>query len=85
MGMLDLLEVTDEERYRDLLKAFRAGCEAHLAWPDQPMEPFQIGRLLWKLNWIARHQPQWLTKSGEKHLPVFEAYETTGRVEKPPA
>ena len=85
MAMLDLLEATDEERYQELLRAFRAGYEAHTTWPDQPIEPFQIGRLLWKLNWIARHHARWLTPAVEKHQPVFENYERTGRVAKPPA
>jgi Ser/Thr protein kinase RdoA (MazF antagonist) len=84
MAMLDLLEVTDEERYGELLRAFRSGYEAHLEWPAEPIEPFQIGRLLWKLNWIAQHEAQCLTESVEAHLPVFVSYETTGRVAKPP-
>lgn len=84
MAMLDLLEATDEERYERLLRAFRAGYEAHLAWPDERIEPFQIGRLLWTLNWVAREEPEWLTESVERHLPVFELYEKTGRVRKPP-
>ncbi len=83
VAMLDLLEATDEGQYEKLLGAFRAGYEAHLAWPDEEMEPFQIGRLLWTLNWIARHEPEWLTDSVERHLPVFETYEKTGRVAKP--
>jgi Ser/Thr protein kinase RdoA (MazF antagonist) len=83
MAMLDLLEDTDDERYPGLLATFRSGYEAHLAWPDEPIEPFQIGRLLWKLNWIARHQPQWLAAATENHLPVFATFEKTGRVVKP--
>jgi len=55
--MLDLLETTGETRYGGLLAAFRRGYEAGMAWPDNPMEPFQIGRLLWKINWVARYQP----------------------------
>lgn len=84
MAMLDLIEGTDEERYPELLKAFRIGYEIDLAWPDEEIEPFQIGRLLWKLNWVARHQPQWLSLSVEQNLPVFETYERTGTVVKPP-
>ncbi len=84
MAMLDLLEATDEGRYAELLAAFRRGYEASMAWPDDPIEPFQIGRLLWKINWVARHQPQGLTSMVERHVPVFEQYERTGRVAKPP-
>jgi Ser/Thr protein kinase RdoA (MazF antagonist) len=60
MAMLDLLEDTDDGRYPVLLAAFRRGYTAQLAWPDEPIEPFQIGRLLWKINWVARRRPQQL-------------------------
>jgi len=85
MAMLDLLEDTDEERYAQLLPAFRRGYEAHLAWPENRIEPFQIGRLLWKINWVARRQPEWLANMVERHIPVFEHYERTGQVVRPPA
>lgn len=85
MAMLDLLETTGEARYLELLAAFRRGYEAHMAWPDDPIEPFQIGRLLWKINWVARHESKWLTSMVERHVPVFEHYEQTGQVVCPPA
>ena len=84
MAMLDLLEATDEARYAVLLTAFRRGYEAHLAWPDAAIEPFQLGRLLWKLNWIARHEPRWLAAAVERHVAVFEHYLRTGHVVRPP-
>lgn len=83
MAMLDLLEASDEAQYPNLLAAFRRGYVAHLAWPDDPIEPCQIGRLLWKINWVARHEPQWLANMVERHLPVFAHYEQTGRVVRP--
>jgi Ser/Thr protein kinase RdoA (MazF antagonist) len=85
MAMLDLLEATDEVRYAELLAAFRRGYQVHLEWPDDRIEPFQIGRLLWKINWVARHEPRWLTHMVERHVPVFGHYEQTGRVVRPPA
>jgi len=84
MAMLDLLEVTDEARYAVLLAAFRRGYEAGMAWPDDRIEPFQIGRLLWKINWVARFQPEGLASMVERHVPVFEQYEQTGQVARPP-
>jgi Ser/Thr protein kinase RdoA (MazF antagonist) len=84
MAMLDLLETTDETRYAELLAAFRRGYEAHMAWPEDAIEPFQIGRLLWKINWVARHQPQWLASTIERHIPVFEEYEQSGQIIRPP-
>ncbi len=83
MAMLDLLEATDEARYATLLSAFRCGYEAHLAWPDAAIEPFQLGRLLWKLNWIARDEPRWLADAVERHVAVFEHYLRTGHVVRP--
>jgi hypothetical protein len=80
MAMLDLLEVTDEARYATLLSAFRQGYEAHAAWPDDAIEPFQLGRLLWMLNWIARNEPRWFADAVERHVAVFEHYRRTGHV-----
>lgn len=84
MAMLDLLETTGEAGYPSLLAAFRRGYQAHMAWPDDPIEPFQMGRLLWKINWVARCEPQWLARMIERHVPVFEHYEQTGQVKLPP-
>ncbi len=85
MAMLDLLETAGDERYPVLLKSFRSGYQAHLPWPAEPIEPFQIGRMLWMLNWTARFEPSDLNDAVERHLPVFETYEKTGRVANPPA
>ena len=85
MAMLDLLEATNEAQYSKLFAAFRHGYQAHLAWPAAPIEPFQIGRLLWMINWVACHEPQGLMSTIERHVPVFEYYEHTGWVTRPPA
>ena len=31
-------------------------------------------------NDLTRNEPQWLTSMVERHVPVFEHYEQTGRV-----
>ncbi len=80
MGMLDLLEATDDERYPGLLAAFREGYEYHMPWTEDRIEPFQIGRLLWTINWVVRFDPKSLANKVERYLPVFEHYERTGRV-----
>ena len=56
MAMLDLLETVGEEQYHDLFKAFRRGYEVKMDWPGDPIGPFQVGRLLWKINWVARFE-----------------------------
>ena len=83
MAMLDLLETVGEENYPHLLQSFKNGYETNLKWPEEPIEPFQIGRLLWKLNWIARFQPGALMKAFEDYLPVFSIYERTGKITLP--
>ncbi|TFH05003.1 MAG: hypothetical protein E4H09_02725, partial [Spirochaetales bacterium] len=80
MAMLDLLEDTGTHRYRELLPEFRRGYESILPWPDGEMEIFQVGRLLWKVNWFARFQRQWLERFVKSHLPTFREYERTGIV-----
>jgi Ser/Thr protein kinase RdoA (MazF antagonist) len=80
MGMLDLLEETGDDEYPRLLAAFRRGYEACEKWPTDPIEPLQIGRLLWTLNWVARNQPKWTNYAIERHMPVFEEFERSGRV-----
>jgi Ser/Thr protein kinase RdoA (MazF antagonist) len=84
MAMLDLLEMVGDEAYPHLLTAFRHGYGAHLDWPGDPLEPFQIGRLLWKINWVARFQPEWLPNMVERHVPLFQHYQKTGQVICPP-
>jgi Ser/Thr protein kinase RdoA (MazF antagonist) len=90
MAMLDLLETTGEAHevgrptYAVLLAAFRRGYERLLTWPDARIEPFQIGRLLWKINWVARYQSNWLANAVERHAHVFAHYEQTGEVILPP-
>jgi hypothetical protein len=80
MAMLDLLETVGEESYPDLLKAFRRGYEAKMGWPEDPIEPFQVGRLLWKINWVARFEREYLGQMIERHVPVFEHFEKTGKL-----
>jgi len=84
MAMLDLLETMNDARYAELLAAFRRGYSAHLALPAERIEPFQIGRLLWKINWVARFKPQRLTNMVEQYVPVFATYAQSGRVVRPP-
>ena len=83
MAMLDLLETVGEARYPGLLAAFRRGYEGLLPWPADPIESFQIGRLLWKVNWFARRRPERLLAEVERHEPVFRHFEQTGLVRAP--
>jgi Ser/Thr protein kinase RdoA (MazF antagonist) len=80
MAMLDLLETVGETRYAVLLEAFQRGYQSLLTWPEARIEPFQIGRMLWMINWVARHQPEYIAGMVERHIPVFDHFERTGTV-----
>jgi len=83
MAMLDLLETVGEARYPALLRAFQLGYESLLGWPTDPIVPFQIGRMLWVINWVARFQPAYLTTMIDRHIPVFENCERSGKITLP--
>jgi hypothetical protein len=55
-----------------------------MPWPSDPIEPFQIGRLLWKFNWFARRRPQRLSGVIDQHMSLLQHYLSTGRVMRPP-
>jgi Ser/Thr protein kinase RdoA (MazF antagonist) len=57
MAMLDLFDDVGPAAYPPMLDAFRTGYTAVEPWPDADLLPFQIGRRIWVLNWIARHHP----------------------------
>ena len=80
MAMLDLLETVGEARYPALLGAFQHGYESFLSWPDDRIEPFQIGRMLWMLNWVARYEPEHLPNMIARYIPVFAHFDQTGEV-----
>lgn len=83
MAMLDLLETVGEESYPHLLSAFQNGYQSLLPWPQEPIEPFQIGRLLWVINWVAHYNPHHLSSMIARHIPVFKHYTQTGEITLP--
>ncbi len=81
MAMLDLAEEVGAEAYYNyLLPAFKAGYRTLLPWPDGDLELLQMGRLLWKLNWIATRAPAQFPSSARRHAGMFLAHRETGRL-----
>ena len=78
MGLLDLRETVGAKRYPDLLAACRSGYEQHLAWPEGDLEVLQIGRLLWKANWVARFRTAVFGDMGAAYGSVFREFEEGG-------
>ncbi len=83
MGMLDLLETVGNARYRELLASFRSGYENLLEWPEGNLEVLQIGRLLWKANWVARFAQNTLGSLSKQYGDVFRNFERTGELRLP--
>ena len=83
MGMLDLLETVGDERYRELLAAFRNGYERWLAWPEGDLEVLQIGRMLWMANHVARFERASFGAKGAAYGRVFREFEEGGALRLP--
>ncbi len=87
MAMLDLYEVVDQPTYETLLAAFRQGYEEQLPWPKGDLALFQIGRILWRINFFANHIDRfgadWLAKDAAFNANLFNRYLDTGRLIPP--
>jgi Ser/Thr protein kinase RdoA (MazF antagonist) len=83
MGLLDLQEAVGNTRYLDLRAALRQGYDELLAWPEGRLEVLQIGRLLWKANWVARHQEAHLVPMVEEYGRIFRLFGVSGELRLP--
>ena len=84
MAMLDLLEEVGAERYDLLLAAFKRGYTVRLPWPEGDMVALQIGRYLWKLNYVARFEREHLVRFADYCAAVFEQTTAQGKFVLPP-
>jgi Ser/Thr protein kinase RdoA (MazF antagonist) len=80
MGMLDLLETVGGARYEELLASFRCGYDELLDWPEGNLGVLQIGRLLWKANYVARFALESLGSLSERYGDIFRSFERTGEL-----
>ena len=83
MGMLDLHETVGDARYQRLFSSFRSGYERLLDWPKGNLGVLQLGRMLWKANYVARFVPQSLSSLCKKDAQIFRDFENTGEVHLP--
>jgi len=83
MGLLDLLESVGPERYPDLLAACRDGYERLLRWPEGDLGVLQVGRLLWKANYVARFQRASFGAMGRAFAGTFRDFEERGALRLP--
>lgn len=72
MGLLDLAETVRTGRYETLSERFRGGYERIAPFPAGDLLGFQMGRVLWQLNWIARFQPQYFDSALTPRVELLE-------------
>ena len=72
MALLDLEEDASPNIYPRLLDAFQHGYTRHLSWPEGNLVTLQHGRRLWRLNWVARFQPDALPDAVAAAVTKFE-------------
>ena len=83
MALLDLAEDEGTERYHRLLPVLRRGYERHLDWPEGDLIALQQGRMLWRLNWIARYEPEWFAAEAAFCADLFERTRRVGKLTDP--
>jgi Ser/Thr protein kinase RdoA (MazF antagonist) len=83
MALLDLAEDQGIERYERLLPAMRRGYERHLPWPEGDMIALQLGRIVWRLNWIALQQREWFPSEVAFFADLVERTRRAGRLTDP--
>jgi len=83
MALLDLAEDAGVARYEALLPVFREGYTRHLPWPEGDTGLLQMGRVLWRLNWIARYQRTRLPAAVAFDAALFERFDRAGRLTDP--
>lgn len=82
MAMLDLWDDTDPPTYDRLFDAFQRGYTATAQWPDGDLIVFQLGRYVWRLNWVARNQGDRLAGAVAATARTFDSALANGRLSK---
>jgi len=76
-GLLDLAFAVPPERYGVLAAAYREGYERLAPWPETyegEIEALRAGLLLWRANWVARYERQYLGMHVEWTARILEGY-----------
>jgi Ser/Thr protein kinase RdoA (MazF antagonist) len=81
MAMLDLWDVVDPVTYDRLLDAFHDGYTRTTSWPTDDLTLFQLGRYVWRLNWVAWRRPAEIVAAVEATAQAFRHTSETGRLQ----
>ena len=85
MAMLDLWDQVNPPTYDRLLDAFHRGYTTTSSWPNGDLTLFQLGRYIWRLNWVARHQSDRIAEALKSTAHAFQHTLETQRLQPRPA
>jgi Ser/Thr protein kinase RdoA (MazF antagonist) len=83
MALQDLMTDVAPADYLPLAAAFQAGYESLAPWPERhqgEIDCFRAGRMLWVLNYIARHERDYLAETVARWRPMLRRWLDTGRL-----
>jgi Ser/Thr protein kinase RdoA (MazF antagonist) len=69
------------DKFEPLQRAFRAGYESRIEWPERyegQIDTFRAGRVLWVANYVAQFERERLKKRIDRLAPQFERFLETG-------
>ncbi len=81
MAMLDLWDQVNPPTYDRLLDAFHRGYTTTSSWPNGDLTLFQLGRYIWRLNWVARHQSDRIAEALKSTAHAFQHTLETQRLQ----
>jgi Ser/Thr protein kinase RdoA (MazF antagonist) len=73
------------DEFEPLQRAFRAGYESRIEWPETykgQIDTFQAGRMLWAANYVAQFEREHLGEHLDRLAPQFERFLETGVIRK---
>jgi Ser/Thr protein kinase RdoA (MazF antagonist) len=69
------------DEFEPLQRAFRAGYESRIEWPERyegQIDAFRAGRMMWVANYIAQFERERLSEYIDRLAPQFEQFLKTG-------
>jgi Ser/Thr protein kinase RdoA (MazF antagonist) len=83
MALLDLAEEVGTDEYPKMLRAYKKGYQSVSPFPEGNILNFQLGRMLWQLNWVARFAPDYFAGAAAFKTGVLRRALSTGRLVGP--
>lgn len=83
MAMLDLAEDVGTDQYEGLLVDFKRGYESLLPFPEGDLLSYQLGRVLWQINWFARFAMRYFAQAAAFKIGILRNAMAAGKLVGP--